>query len=57
MTRIALDTMHADDFNVHVFDATNIDSIAHSDELYTSLESGWPVVINNLIIPGLDYDY
>lgn len=57
MTRIALDTTHADEFKVHVFDATNINSIAHSDELYKSFESGWPVVIKNLSIPGLDYDY
>lgn len=57
MTRIALDRDHADEFTVHVFDATNIDSIADSDELYKSFESGWPVVIKNLTIPQLDYDY
>ena len=57
MTRIALDKDHADEITVHVFDATNIDSIAHSEELYKSFESGWPVVIKNLVIPGIDYDY
>lgn len=57
MTRIALDRDHADEFTVHVFDATNINSIADSEELYKSFESGWPVVIKNLVIPGVDYDY
>lgn len=57
MTRIALDRDHADEFTVHVFDATDISSIADSEELYKSFESGWPVVIKNLTIPGVDYDY
>lgn len=57
MTRIALDRDHANEFVVHVFDASDISSIAHSDELYKSFESGWPVVIKNLTIPGVDYDY
>ena len=57
MTRIALDKDHATEMTVHEFDATNIDIIAHSDELYKSFESGWPVVIRNLTIPYVDYDY
>lgn len=57
MTRIALDKDHASEITIHEFDATNIHSIAHSEELYKSFESGWPVVIKNLVIPGVDYDY
>lgn len=57
MPRIALDIAHANEFTVHQFDATDINSIAHTDELYKCFESGWPVVIKNLKIPGLDYDY
>lgn len=57
MTRIALDTNAAHEFTVHVFDANNIDSITQSDEIYKCFESGWPVVIKNLIIPNLDYEY
>jgi len=51
MTRIALDKDNASDITIHEFDATDIHSIAHSDELYKSFESGWPVVIKNLVIP------
>ena len=57
MTRIALDSKAAQDFTVHQFDASDIESITHNDEIYKCFESGWPVVIKNLTIPNLDYDY
>jgi len=57
MPRIALDTSAAHEFTVHLFDANDIDSITQSDEIYKCFESGWPVVIKNLVIPKLDYEY
>ena len=57
MTRIAYDSIAKDDFNVKVFYANDISDIADKDELYEAFESGWPVVIKGLTIPGLDYDY
>lgn len=56
MTRIAYDSIAKDDFKVHVFDYLT-DNIADSDKLYRAFESGWPVVIKNMTIPGVDYDY
>lgn len=57
MTRIAYDSIAKDDFNVKVFYANDINDIADKDELYEAFESGWPVVIKGLTIPGVDYDY
>jgi hypothetical protein len=57
MTRIAYDSIAKDDFNVKVFYANDISDIADKDELYEAFESGWPVVIKGLTIPGVDYDY
>lgn len=56
MTRIAYDSVAKEDFKVYVFDYL-IDDIADSDKLYHAFESGWPVVIKNMPIPGVDYDY
>ena len=56
MTRIAKDIIAKDDFVVNVFDY-NKDKIFDTDELYAAFESGWPVVIQNLPIEGLDYKY
>lgn len=56
MTRIAKDIIAKDDFVVNVFDY-NTDKIFDTDELYAAFESGWPVVIQNLPIEGLDYQY
>lgn len=57
MTRIAYDSNAQDEFKVHVFNVKDINEIADSDELYSAFESGWPVVIKGLTIPGVDYDY
>jgi hypothetical protein len=56
MTRIAKDIIAKDDFIVNIFDY-NKDKIFNTDELYAAFESGWPVVIQNLPIEGLDYKY
>jgi hypothetical protein len=56
MTRIAYDSKAKEDFKVYVFDY-HTDNIADSDKLYRAFESGWPVVIKNMPIPGVDYDY
>ena len=56
MTRIAYDSIAKDEFKVYVFDYKT-DNIADSDKLYEAFESGWPVVIKNMVIPGVDYDY
>lgn len=56
MTRIAKDIIAKDDFIVNIFDY-NTDKIFDTDELYAAFESGWPVVIQNLPIEGLDYQY
>lgn len=56
MTRIAYDSIAKDEFKVFVFDYKT-DNIADSDKLYQAFESGWPVVIKNMVIPGVDYDY
>lgn len=56
MTRIAYDSIAKDEFKVFVFDYKT-DNIADSDKLYEAFESGWPVVIKNMVIPGVDYDY
>jgi hypothetical protein len=57
MTRIAYDSIARDLFHVHIFNITDISEIANTEELYNSFESGWPVVIKGLSIPGIDYDY
>jgi hypothetical protein len=57
MTRIAYDSIAKDEFQVKVFNVKDINEIADSDELYAAFESGWPVVIKGLTIPGVDYDY
>lgn len=57
MTRIAYDSNDKDNFKVHVFKCDSIEDIADKDELYHAFESGWPVVIKGLTIPGVDYDY
>lgn len=57
MTRIAYDSEAKEDFKVHVFNCNDISDIADKDELYEAFESGWPVVIRGLKIPGVDYDY
>lgn len=57
MTRIAYDSVAKDDFKVHVFECKDVSEIADADELYAAFESGWPVVIKGLTIPGVDYDY
>lgn len=57
MTRIAYDSQHGEQFTVNVFDVSDISEIADSEELYRAFESGWPVVIKGLTIPGVDYDY
>lgn len=56
MTRIAKDTIAGKDFIVNVFDA-NKDDLDDNEKLYAAFESGWPVVIKNLTIPNLDYEY
>lgn len=56
MTRIAYDSIAKDEFKVFVFDYKK-DKIADSEELYKAFESGWPVVIKNMVIPKVDYDY
>ena len=56
MTRIAKDITAGKDFIVHVFDASEVD-VNDNYRLYEALESGWPVVIKNYKIEGLDYDY
>ena len=56
MTRIAKDIIAGNDFIVNVFDA-KIHNLEDNFKLYEAFESGWPVVIKNLTIPHLDYDY
>ena len=56
MTRIATDIREKDEFIVNIFDA-NTEDLEDNYRLYTAFESGWPVVIKNLTIPKLDYDY
>ena len=56
MTRIAKDITAKDDFIVNIFDA-NTKDLQDNYRLYTAFESGWPVVIKNLTIPKLDYEY
>ena len=56
MTRIAKDIRAKDDFIVNIFDA-NTQDLEDNYRLYTAFESGWPVVIKNLTIPNLDYEY
>jgi hypothetical protein len=56
MTRIAKDITAGKDFIVHVFDASEVD-VNDNYRLYEAFESGWPVVIKNYKIEGLDYDY
>ena len=56
MPRIAKDIRAKDDFIVNIFDA-NTQDLEDNYRLYTAFESGWPVVIKNLTIPKLDYDY
>ena len=56
MTRIATDIITNNGFIVNVFDA-NTQDLKDNNELYTAFESGWPVVIKNLTIPKLDYNY
>ena len=56
MTRIAKDITAKYDFIVNIFDA-NTQDLEDNYRLYTAFESGWPVVIKNLTIPKLDYDY
>jgi hypothetical protein len=57
MTRIALDTRYHNDVTIHEFDVTDISEIADTDKLYSAFESGWPVIIRGLVVPGVDYDY
>ena len=57
MTRIAYDSIAKDEFVVKVFNVEHINEIADKDELYEAFESGWPVVIKGLTVPGVDYDY
>ena len=57
MTRIAYDSRKPDEFQVKIFNPTDISDIAGTDELYKAFESGWPVVIKGLEIKGIDYDY
>ena len=56
MTRIAKDITAKYDFIVNIFDA-NTQDLEDNYRLYTAFESGWPVVIKNLTIPNLDYEY
>ena len=56
MTRIAKDIIAGDDFVVNVFDAKKQD-LTDNYKIYEAFESGWPVVIKNLTIPQLDYEY
>ena len=56
MTRIAKDIIAGNDFIVNVFDAKTQD-LEDNFKLYEAFESGWPVVIKNLTIPKLDYEY
>ena len=56
MTRIAKDIIAGNDFIVNVFDAKTHD-LTDNTQLYEAFESGWPVVIKNLTIPQLDYEY
>lgn len=56
MTRIAIDNVFNDKFMVHIFDYKK-DDIADTAALYAAFESGWPVIIRNMVIPGVDYDY
>lgn len=57
MTRVAYDSQAKEDFQVHIFNVKDINEIADSDKLYNAFESGWPVVIKGLTIPGVDYEY
>lgn len=57
MTRLAKDSVAQDDIQVKIFTPNDISDIADSDELYEAFESGWPVAISGLTIPGIDYDY
>lgn len=57
MTRVALDTIAKDEFFVKIFNVSDVSEIADSDELYDAFESGWPVVIKGIKVPGVDYDY
>lgn len=57
MTRIAYDSIAKDDFTVHVFNCNDVSEIGGTEKLYMAFESGWPVVIKGLTIPGVDYDY
>ena len=56
MTRIAYDSIAKEEFKVFVFDYQT-DNISDNDKLYRAFESGWPVVIKNMNIPGVDYEY
>ena len=56
MTRIAKDIIAENDLIVNVFDAKTQD-LEDNFKLYEAFESGWPVVIKNLTIPKLDYEY
>lgn len=57
MTRLAKDSVAQDNIKAKIFTPKNIEDIADSDELYEAFESGWPVAISGLKIPGIDYDY
>ena len=56
MTRISKDIIAGNDFIVNVFDA-NTQDVHDNADLYHAFESGWPVVIKNYNIEGLDYKY
>jgi len=56
MTRIAKDIIAGNNFIVNVFNAKTQD-LKDNFKLYEAFESGYPVVIKNLTIPHLDYDY
>ena len=57
MTRVALDTIAKNEFFVKIFNVSDVSEIADSDELYDAFESGWPVVIKGVKVPGVDYKY
>lgn len=57
MARIALDKSSATESIVHQFSVADVSEIADTTELYQAFESGWPVVITGLTVPGVDYDY
>ena len=56
MTRISKDIIAGNDFIVNVFDAST-QNVHDNADLYHAFESGWPVVIKNYNIEGLDYKY